>query len=142
MTFIDWATRMSTRFLTDRAFELIVAPALADYEYELHSSHRLDDVVRARAAVLRAMAGAAWTDLKTDTSTGTLLALTLIPACYFSFMFALCAPRGVRVFSSSEALIAFVVAVILLSPVPVLACCWPERGGNPKPQFPSSKSQC
>ena len=126
MTFIDWATRVSTRFLTDRAFELIVGPALADYEYELHSPHRLD-AARARAAVLRAMGGAAWTDLKSDTSAWTLLMLTLSPACYFSFMFALCAPRGVRVFSSSEAAIAFVVAVILLSPVPVLACCWPER---------------
>jgi len=125
MTFIDWATRVSTRFLTDRAFELIVGPALADYEYETQSSHL--DAARARAAVLRAMAGAAWTDLKSDSSTGTLLTLTLIPACYFSFMFALCAPRGIRVFSSPDAAIAFVIAVLLLSPVPVLACCWPER---------------
>ena len=134
MTFIQWATRVSTRFLSDRAFELIVGPALADYEHESQSLRlacpersRGVDAARARGAVLRAMAGAAWTDLKTDSSTGTLFALTLIPACYFSFMFALCAPRGVRVFSSSEAAIAFVIAVLLLSPVPVLACCWPER---------------
>jgi hypothetical protein len=126
MTFIDWATRVSTRFLSDRAFELIVGPALADYEYERQSPH-LADAARARGAVLRAMAGAAWADLTTDSSTGTLLTLTLIPACYFSFMFALCAPRGVRVFTSSEAAIAFVIAVLLLSPVPVIACCWPER---------------
>ena len=131
MTFIDWATRVSTRFLTDRAFELIVGPALADYEYEAQSAHVID-AARARAAVLRAMAGAAWTDLKSDSSTGTLLILTLIPACYFSFMFALCAPRGIRVFSSSDAAIAFAIAVLLLSPVPVLACCWPAK--NPKSQ--------
>jgi hypothetical protein len=131
MTFIDWATRVSTRFLTDRAFELIVGPALADYEYEAQSAHVID-TARARAAVLRAMAGAAWTDLKSDSSTGTLLTLTLIPACYFSFMFALCAPRGIRVFSSSDAAIAFAIAVLLLSPVPVLACCWPAK--NPKSQ--------
>ena len=134
MTFIDWATRVSTRFLSDRTFELIVGPALADYEYEVQSSHlacpersRGVDAARARGAVLRAMAGAAWADLTTDSSTGTLLTLTLIPACYFSFMFALCAPRGVRVFTSSEAAMAFAVAVLLLSPVPVIACCWPER---------------
>jgi hypothetical protein len=126
MTFIDWATRISTRFLSDRAFNLIVGPALADYEFESQSSNPID-AARARGAVLRAMAGAAWTDLTTDSSTGTLLALTLIPACYFTFMFALCAPRGVRVFSSSDAALAFVIAVLLLSPVPVLACCWPER---------------
>ena len=131
MTFIDWATRVSTRFLTDRAFELIVGPALADYEYEAQSAHVID-AARARAAVLRAMAGAAWTDLKSDSSTGTLLILTLIPACFFSFMFALCAPRGIRVFSSSDAAIAFAIAVLLLSPVPVLACCWPAK--NPKSQ--------
>jgi hypothetical protein len=126
MTFIDWVTHISGRFLSDRAFELIVAPAIADYEYEPRSSHRLE-AARARVAVLRAMAGAVWTDLKADSSTGTLITLTLIPACYFAFMFALCAPRGVRVFASSEGAIAFAIALLLLSPVPVLACCWPER---------------
>jgi hypothetical protein len=126
MTFIDWATRVSTRFLSDRTFELIVGPALADYEYEQCATRPID-TARARLAVLRALAGAAWTDLKADSSTGTLFTLTLIPASYFTFMFALCAPRGVRAFSSPEAAIAFVIAVLLLSPIPVIACCWPER---------------
>ena len=140
MTFIDWATRVSTRFLSDRAFELIVGPAIADYEYE-QCSVRSIDAARARLAVLRALAGAAWTDLKADNSTGTLFTLTLIPASYFTFMFALCAPCGIRVFSSTEAAIAFVIAILLLSPIPVIACCWPERGEDPKTQIPSSKSQ-
>ena len=140
MTFIDWATRVSTRFLSDRAFELIVAPAIADYEYEERSVRPID-AARARLAVIRALAGAAWTDLKSDSSTGTLFTLTLIPASYFTFMFALCAPRSVRVFSSTEAAIAFVIAVFLLSPIPVIACCWPERSGNPRSQIPDSKSQ-
>ena len=140
MTFIDWATRVSTRFLSDRTFELIVAPAIADYEYEQCSASPID-TARARLAVLRALAGAAWTDLKADNSTGTLFTLTLIPASYFMFMFALCAPRGVRVFSSPEAAIAFVIAVLLLSPIPVLACCWPERNGTRRSQIPDSKSR-
>jgi hypothetical protein len=140
MTFIDWATRVSTRFLSDRAFELIVGPAIADYEYEQGCTRPIE-AARARLAVLRALAGSAWTDLKADSSTGTLFTLTLIPASYFTFMFALCAPRGVRVFSSTEAAIAFVIAVFLLSPIPVIACCWPERSGNPRSQIPNSKSQ-
>ena len=107
------------RFLSTRTFELIVAPALADLEFESELGRR--SLVSSRCAVLRAVAGGLRQDFSRDS--GSLLKLTLLPFCYYTAPLVM----GMDYFKTwSEVLVAFAM-VLALSLAPVLVCFWPTR---------------
>ena len=123
MTFVAAITALSERFLTDRSFDLIVTPALADFEFDRQPSgprrfapHR---------AVLAAFFGALRDDVIRGGDVGTFVGLVLIPVCYYSFFFILGLPKGVPM--ASGPLTALGIAVVALSLAPVIVCYWPAR---------------
>ena len=121
MSFESMVTAFSERFLSDRAFELIVAPALADLQFDEDAGRR--SRLANRLAVVRAVAGgfsdAVWRE------SGSVFKLALLSACYFMFPLAF----GFENFKgwSWSAFFAMISLVVGLSLVPVLVCFWPAR---------------
>ena len=126
MTFIAWIEDLSSRFLTERSHELIVAPAIADVQHD-EPSHPARPTVRGCTSVLVAFAGAAYEDLTADSSVLRIAGLALIPACYYTFLIYLCVPDAVEYVTARAGRLAIPFGVAVLSLAPVLACCWPER---------------
>jgi hypothetical protein len=122
VTFVATITGLSTRFLTERSFELIVTPALADYELDTASGH---SETAARAAVLSALIGAVWEDAVRGGDLARFAGLVLIPICYYTFFFLLGFPKGVGL--SSPIIAALAIGVVTLSLAPAIVCYWPER---------------
>ena len=123
MTFVAAITAIAERFLTERSFELIVTPALADLEFDGHESGWR--AFTARRAVVMALLGAFRSDAMSGGDIGTFAGLVLIPVCYYSFFFLLGLPKGMPMASGPVA--ALGVAVVALSLAPVIVCYWPER---------------
>jgi hypothetical protein len=118
---LERVVAVASRFLSDRTFMLIVAPAIADFQFD--AERRLTSYV----AVLRAVAGGAYEDLTSGTGALTFLGLALLPAAYYSFFFLLCAPALGRINAWGGEARGMVAIVALLSVAPALACYWPER---------------
>lgn len=121
VTFVDTIIELSDRCLTERSFELIVEPALADFEYD-------DDRTSPRArklAVLTAFAGAFWDDVVCGNA-WTFAGLVLIPACYYYFFFLLGMPGGPHRMPV-DLMTTLGVTVITLSLAPAIVCFWPKR---------------
>ena len=83
MSFESKVVAFSTRFLSARSFDLIVAPALADLQFEEEEQGRGN-----RLAVLRAIGGAMRIDIARHA--GVVVLLTLVPACYYFVLIAVC----------------------------------------------------
>ncbi len=131
--FIARVTAFAERFLSDRSFDLIVAPALADFDYDGSASGGIAQYV----AVLRAVAGAVYEDIAASSAATTFLALTLIPAAYYTFFFVLCVPEGFRTVASNRSVGLLLVALTAIaSMVPVVICFWPERRVSSRPPEP------
>jgi hypothetical protein len=111
------------RFLAQRTFDLIVAPALADLEFEEATGRR--SRIAMRAAVLRAIIGA-W---RHDVVRGSdaFLRLTLLSTCYYMFPVVLSA----GIFKTWSGFFIAATAVLALSLVPVMVCFWPARRVRP-----------
>jgi hypothetical protein len=109
------------RFLSDRTFQLVVAPAIADRQFEDDSG----PVRRATnwIAVVRAVAGGVRDDLA-RTLRGVLV-LTLVPACYYIFLLVIC--FDVLSLSISTNFVIVAALILVMSFGPVVACFWPER---------------
>ena len=123
MTFIDRIESLSTRFLSDRTHELIVAPAIADVQYD---SGEQGAGVRARVSVLVALAGAAYEELTSDLRLLKLAGLALIPGLYYAFLIVLVAPEAGALVTGHWGPFALAIGIVVLSFGPVLVCCWPE----------------
>jgi Mn2+/Fe2+ NRAMP family transporter len=108
------------RFLSDRTFQLIVAPAVADLQFE-HCERPLRRTAN-RVAVLRAVAGGLRDDLARVS--GGMLALMLLPACYYIFLLVIC--FDVFSISMSTDFVVVAMLILVLSFGPVMACFWPE----------------
>jgi len=109
------------RFLSDRTFQLVVAPAIADRQYEDNAG-----TLRRTAnwiAVIRAVAGGINHDLAR--AFRGMLVLTLLPACYYIFLLVIC--FDVFSISISTDFIIVSAVILVLSFGPVVACFWPER---------------
>ena len=121
MSFDARIVAFAERFLSDRTFQLIVAPAVADLQFERceGSLGRSSN----RAAVLRAVAGGLRDDLA-RASDGILM-LTLVPACYYIFLMVIC--FDVLSISISTHFLIAAALILALSFGPVMACLWPER---------------
>ena len=119
MSFESCVMAFTDRFLSDRMFDLVVAPALADLQFDEDAGgrHRF----ASRLAVLKAIAGGLRLDVWRDS--GTLFKVALLSACYYSFPLAL----GIRYFATWSEFFVAIVVVLGLSLVPVLVCFWPER---------------
>lgn len=117
MSFESRVMVFSERFLSDRAFRLIVEPALADLQFDDEAGRR--SRVANRIAVLRAVAGALADDLLRDWD--SVCKLTLLSTCYFMFPIAL----GIQAFKTWSDF--FIVALLVqgLALVPVAVCFWP-----------------
>ena len=107
------------RFLSQRTYELIVAPALADLAFEEAAGRR--GRMANRAAVLRAVAGGVRHEVMRGS--GAFFKLTLLSACYYMFPVAV----SVRIFESWSDFFVAATAVLALSLVPVMVCFWPQR---------------
>lgn len=121
MTFESRVVAFSERFLSQRTFELIVAPALADAQFDEQAGRR--SRLANRLAVLRAVAGGLRDGARRES--GSVCKLTLLSACYFMYPLAF----GFDYFRTWSWYEFFVVvtAVFGLSLVPVMVCFWPER---------------
>jgi hypothetical protein len=121
MSFESRIVAFGERFLSDRTFQLVVAPAVADLEFE----HGAGTLRRAenRLAVLRAVAGALRIDLARDC--GSIVVLTLVPACYYIFMMVIC--FDVLSISISTHFLVAAALILALSFGPMMVCFWPER---------------
>lgn len=123
MSFESRVVSFSERFLSSRSYDLIVAPALADLEFEAAEQGRGH-----RLAVLRAVVGAIRIDAAQHAS--TFVILTLVPACYYFVLVAVCFDffHGATGLESVLVTVARVAAPLLvMSLAPVMVCFWPER---------------
>ena len=119
MSFESWVMAFADRFLSDRTFELVVAPALADLQFDEDAGGR--HRCASRLAVIKAVAGGLRLEVWRDS--GTLCKVALLSACYYSFPLAL----GIRFFKTWSEFFVAITVVLGLSLVPVLVCFWPER---------------
>src|SRR4051812_45642785 len=120
---------LAARFLSERSFTLIVAPAVADFEFDGRSP-------AGYVAVVRGMAGAVFAGLTSDTRALTFAGLVLLPVAYYAFLFALCAPQGVRVFADGPEALTVCGVIALLSVAPALVCYWPDRPERDRSERP------
>ena len=119
MSFEARVTAFSERFLSDRAYQLIVVPALADLQFDEETGRR--SRLADRLAVLRAVAGAIGDDLWRDWD--SLFKLSLLSVTYFMFPIAL----GIKAFRTWTEFFVVATLVLAMAMVPVIVCFWPER---------------
>ena len=105
--------------MSQRAFDLIVTPALADLEFEEASGRH--SRIASRAAVMRAIAGGVGHDVRRGS--GGFLRLTLLSAAYYLFPIAV----SVRVFKTWSDFFFAASVILVLSMMPVVVCFWPVR---------------
>jgi hypothetical protein len=133
MTRGGWLTAAARRLFHEETFELVVSPAIADFQFEPASA-------RGYVAVSAAFAGAACRDFAADVRTlsgdaGTLGGLVFMQACYYTCLLMLMSGLMTSGVSAVErvqripgsAAIVFVLLIAGLSTVPTLFCFWPAR---------------
>jgi hypothetical protein len=121
---IERVASVAERFLSQHSFNLIVAPAVADFEFECRRGARMAPVL----AVLNALAGAVYEDLTADlSSTMTFLGLAFFPGCYYAFLFIICLPVGLHTLEFDRTAQIFLLGVVLISSSSAVVCYWPER---------------
>ena len=126
MTLVETVTGLSERWLRERTFELVVAPAIADLQFDEAATGTRRS--RNAAAVISAFVWGVYEDLTSDVgSLVTFVGLTLIPACYYTLLILVCAPIGDHPLGTLNGRILVGAAILVLSLGPVIACYWPER---------------
>ena len=125
MTFIDRIDALSSRFLSERSYELIVGPAIADLQHDAGADR--PHSLRGSLSVLLAFAGAAYDEITADSALWTIAALALIPAMYYAFLIVLILPEAGAFVAARSGLLVLAAAIAVMSFGPVLVCCWPER---------------
>lgn len=119
MSFEARVISFSERFLSDRAYQLIVVPALADLQFDEEAGRRgrLAD----RLAVVRAVGGAIGADVCREWY--SMFKLSLLSVTYFMFPLGL----GLSAFKTWTEFLIVATTVLGLAMVPVIVCFWPER---------------
>jgi len=124
MTFIERIDALSSRFLSERSYELIVGPAIADLQHDAGDGP--PPSVRGSLSVLVAFTGALYDEITADAGLWRIGALALIPAMYYAFLIILILPEA-GPFLRARAGLPLLVVGAAMSLAPVLVCCWPER---------------
>jgi hypothetical protein len=107
---------VGARLLSERTFDLILAPALADYQME--RAERGSDWA-SRCAVLIALSGAL--RIEAAQHLAGFVALALLPFCYDVVLLMLFSD-----FFDMTGGVRFVgVLIVVVSMVPVIVCFWP-----------------
>lgn len=119
MNFESLVTAFAGRFLSDRSMELIVAPALADLQFD-PGAGPLKRAVN-QLAVLRAVAGGVRHEVAGGL--GFFVVLTLMSAGYNVALFTVFADF----IADSTDLFGVSLALLVVSLAPVVACFWPTR---------------
>jgi len=135
MTFIQRIDSLSSRFLSERSYELIVGPAIADLQHDANSATHS---VRGQLSVLVAFAGAVYDEVTADSSLLMIAALALIPALYYAFLIVLIVPEAGAFVTARSGLFVLAVGIAVMSFGPVIVCCWPER----TPRRPDALRRC
>ena len=118
MTFDAVILGVGGRLLSARTFDLVLAPALADYQIERHSRERH---WTGRLAVLVALSGAL--RMEAAHHAASFFMLALLPFVYDVVLLMLFSD-----FFDMTGGVRFIAAMmLLLSFVPVVVCFWPER---------------
>lgn len=125
MTLIERIDALSSRFLSERSYELIVGPAIADLQHDAGDGQSPRSI-RGSLPVLVAFAGAAYDELTADSGLWRIGALALIPAMYYAFLIVLILPEA-GPFLTARAGLPILVVGAAMSFAPVFVCCWPER---------------
>ena len=123
MRFDSLVLAFCDRFLAQRTFDLIVAPALADLEFEEAAGRR--SRIAMRAAVVRAIIGGWREDLVRGSD--AFLRLTLLSVSYYMFPVAVSA----GIFKTWSSFFIAATIVLALSLIPVMVCFWPARRVRP-----------
>ncbi len=127
MTFVDAVMAVSDRFLREQTFELIVAPAIADLQYDAATA---DGVRNARncAAVLTALAWGLYEEITSDAGSALMFVLLVaIPACYYTALVIACTPGDPQFLATTDERLAIGGLIAALSLGPAIVCYWPER---------------
>ena len=119
MTFETWLVALCDRFLAQRTFDLIVAPAVADCEFEAAGGRR--SRVANCVALIRAAGGGLLHDFQRGSD--VFFKLVLLSVSYFMFPVAL----SITAFKTWSAFLTFAAIVLLMSLAPVIICFWPDR---------------
>jgi hypothetical protein len=122
MSFDARIIAFAARFLSNRSYHLIVAPAVADLQFEECGGAWRRTLNR--VAVLTALAGGMRDDAAR--ACGGILLLALVPACYYIFLLVIC--FDVFSIALSADFLFFATLLLILSFAPVMVCFWPERG--------------
>jgi hypothetical protein len=125
MTLVDRIDALSSRFLSERSYELIVGPAIADLQHDAAGA-QTPRSMRGSFSVLVAFAGALYDEITTDSGLWRIAALALIPAMYYAFMIVLILPEA-GPFLRARAGLPILIVGAAMSFAPVFVCCWPER---------------
>jgi hypothetical protein len=124
--FVDAVMAVSDRFLREQTFELIVAPAIADLQYDAPTADTLRHA-RNCAAVLTALLWGLYEEVTSDTSIiFTFALLVMIPSCYYYALLMVAADNS-TLFDTFGERLALGALVAAMSLGPALACYWPER---------------
>ena len=116
MTFDAVVCGMGARLLSERTYDLVLAPALADYQVERRE--RRGDWA-GRWAVLVALSGALRIEASYNAMSFFLLAL--LPFCYDIVLLMLFSDF----FDMTNGLQFIAAMIVALSMVPVVVCFWP-----------------
>ena len=130
MTFENWIVTVCDRFLAERTFELIVAPALADCEFEAASGRGTR--FANRAALVRAAAGGFLHDFQRGSD--VFFKLVLFSVSYFMFPVAL----SMTAFKTWSAFFGFASMVIVMSITPRTPSGAPTTSWPPMRTSPAS----
>src|SRR5918993_3940006 len=112
MTFEARVIAFAERFLSDRAYQLIVVPALADLQFDKEAGRR--SLLRDRVSVLRAVAGAVGDDVGRECY--SVFKLSLLSVAYFMFPLAL----GISAFKTWTEFMVVATLVLGLAMAPVI----------------------
>ena len=118
MTFDAVIGGVGVRLLSERTFDLVLAPALADYQVESRGRRRVEWA--GRFAVLIALSGAL--RMEASMHAASFVALALLPFCYDVVLLTLFSDF----FDMSGGVRFIGLLIVVLSMVPVIVCFWPS----------------
>jgi len=132
-----WISRIGVSILHADTFALMLAPAIADLQFEAPTR----EAVRPHhyAGVLRAFAGALCFDIAADVLSlghdlGTIATLTILQASYYSFMLILLSGLGTNKLMALDVhapevvhAIYYIIAICAACVVTTSVCFWPSR---------------